>query len=61
IRVDALYLEPLGLITPEAALREGCSSVDEFRDLWVRINGSWDPGTEVYVIRFHLLANGEKN
>ena len=61
IMVDALYLQPLGTITPEAAAREGCSSVDEFRDLWIRLHGSWEPNREVYVVRFHLINDSKKS
>ena len=60
ITVDALYLQPLGIMTPEAAAREGCKSLDEFRDLWIRLHGSWEPGREVWVVRFHLVGNTEE-
>jgi hypothetical protein len=35
-------------------VKEGFCGIDEFRDAWIRINGSWDPKMEVVVYDFEL-------
>jgi hypothetical protein len=43
IRITALRIERLGDITQEDVRREGCDTLEEFKAVWIRINGSWDP------------------
>jgi len=45
----------LGEITPADAMAEGGYTVEEFKDVWRRINGTWDPNEEVTVYDFKLL------
>ncbi|MFN4336279.1 MAG: ASCH domain-containing protein [Candidatus Nitrosocaldus sp.] len=47
----------LGDMSDEDAILEGFSSLDEFRDVWMRCYGrdSWDPMLEVYVIGFRVV------
>ena len=50
--------ERLGEITPEAAKREGMDSglkVFQFRELWVKLHGLWDPDQIVTVIDFEVV------
>ncbi|MEM4715449.1 MAG: hypothetical protein QXW85_04930, partial [Candidatus Nitrosocaldus sp.] len=47
----------LGDMSDGDAILEGFSSLDEFRDVWVKCYGkdSWDPMLEVYVIGFRVV------
>jgi hypothetical protein len=56
IRIVTVYLEKLGMITKEAALREGCYDREDFFSLWKKIHGSVDKEQEVYVVRFRLAT-----
>ena len=56
IRIIALRREPLGAITLEDVRREGYDTMEEFKEVWVRINGSWDPELEVYLVSFELAG-----
>jgi hypothetical protein len=44
----------------DGAIREGFSSLQEFKDVWVKCYGSWNPDEEVYVIGFEMVKNGVK-
>jgi len=54
ILITRRYRQRLGDITPTEALKEGNFTVEEFREVWKRINGSWDPYTVVWVYEFRL-------
>lgn len=56
IRITGLRRERLGDITLEDVRREGYDTLEEFKAVWVRINGSWDPELEVYVVSFELAG-----
>jgi hypothetical protein len=59
IKITAMRKERLGEITPEAAKREGMDSglkVFQFRELWVKLHGLWDPDQEVYVVDFEVVG-----
>ena len=56
IRITGLRRERLGDITQEDVRREGYDTLEEFKAVWVRINGSWDPELEVYVVSFELAG-----
>ena len=58
IKITAMRKERLGEITPEAVKREGMDSglkIFQFRELWVKLHGLWDPDQEVYVIDFEVV------
>ena len=44
--------ERLGDITKADAQAEGGYTVDTFRQVWILINGLWEPDTMVYVVTF---------
>ena len=46
--------QKLGGLTPEEAGKEGFSGIEKFREVWIRINGNWDPELEVVVYEFEL-------
>jgi hypothetical protein len=55
IEVVNIRQEPLGEMTHEDALAEGFASVDEYRQLWIKQYGAFDPEERVWVIEFRLL------
>jgi len=56
ILITRVYRQRLGDITPEEARKEGGYTVEEFKEVWRRINGSWNPDEEVWVYEFRALA-----
>jgi len=56
IRITGLRRERLGDITLEDVRREGYDTLEEFKAVWVRINKTWDPELEVYVVSFELVG-----
>ena len=59
IRVLDLFQERLGDMTPQNAWNEGGYTLDEFKDIWIKINGSWDNEIIVWVIRFKFVGYGD--
>lgn len=55
LKVKYIRRQRLGEVTEEDARREGCSSLEEFKEVWTRIYGSWDPCEEVYVVSFEVV------
>ena len=54
IKITKVYNQKLSDIAQEEIIKEGYSSLDEFRDAWIRIYGSWDPEMVVTVYEFEL-------
>jgi hypothetical protein len=54
IQITKVYPQKLGDVSEEEAIKEGFSSLDRFREAWIRINGNWDPEMEVTVYEFEL-------
>jgi hypothetical protein len=54
IKVKDVYKQRLKDIGFCDAVKEGGYSVEEYKEVWERINGSWDDNMEVYVIDFEL-------
>gem|GEM_PF-5390704 len=52
--ITRVYRQRLGEITPEECLKEGGYAPEGFREVWRRINGSWDPDEVVVVYEFKL-------
>jgi len=48
-------------ITPADAMAEGGYTVEEFRKVWRRINGPWDPDKEVTVYDFKVVKTPRLN
>ena len=52
IRITEVVQQRLGDMTEEAARAEGGYVLSQYKDVWIGINGSWDPEQVVYVVRF---------
>jgi len=57
IRVIKLYKQCLGDMEYQDSKKEGYKSLREFYNIWIKINGEWNPNLEVYVIEFKLLKD----
>lgn len=59
VRIGEVYPEPLGDMTDEDAQKEGdYETVEEFRESWIEINGSWDPELVVDVVPIQYVGTG---
>lgn len=54
IRVTNLYKQLLNDMTPADAIAEGCTSLHEFKLLWMDIHNEWNPLLEPWVVTFKL-------
>lgn len=45
----------LGDISTEDALKEGGYTVEQFKEIWAKINGSWTPDLVVNVYEFQVV------
>jgi hypothetical protein len=55
IRVTEMRTEPLSKLDEKAARREGGYTLHEFVEPWRGLHGEWNPGQEVYVVRFEVV------
>ena len=55
--ITRTYRQRLGDITPEGVFKEGRYIVKGFRDILLRINGSWDIFTVVWINKFQLVTS----
>lgn len=46
----------MGDISEEDARAEGGYTVEEFKEVWKRIHGSWNPNEEVWVVEFERIT-----
>lgn len=56
VKINQVYDQQLGEMTPEDALKEGGYSAEEFKQVWKDINGSWDPTKLVTVVEFEYIG-----
>lgn len=55
IKVINLYEQELGSMTDEDAIKEGYKDVDDFREIWIKINGWWNNDVIISVIEFEVI------
>jgi len=56
IRIIRKFRQRLGDITAEDVRKEGFSSLEEFKQAWMEIHGSWDPDLVVTVYEFRIAT-----
>jgi ParB family chromosome partitioning protein len=62
LEVTEVYRKKLGDFDAEDARREGGYTLEEFKEVWKKLHGEWNPNESVYVIRFRLKrVVGEPN
>ena len=54
IMITYIRKERLGSIDSDGVKREGCKSLDEFKQIWIDSYSSWQPDAQVFVIGFKL-------
>ena len=54
LEVTEIYRKKLGDFDDDDARQEGGYTLDEFKEVWKRLHGEWNPNESVYVIRFRL-------
>jgi len=54
IEVTDIWTEKLKDMTEQDAYREGHYTLEEFKQIWIDINGEWDDELEVYAINFKV-------
>lgn len=55
IVITYIRTERLGYIDSDGLKKEGCRSLDEFKQIWIDSYGSWQPDARVFVIGFQLV------
>lgn len=55
LKVVDIARKKLGEFDEEDAKREGKYTLKEFKDVWKKIHGEWNPDESVYVIRFEVV------
>lgn len=55
LKVVDIARKKLGEFDEEDAKREGKYTLTEFKDVWKKIHGEWNPDESVYVIRFEVV------
>lgn len=54
LEIADVHRKRLGDFDDEDARREGGYTLDEFKEIWKALHGTWNPNEFVYVIRFRL-------
>ena len=55
LEIADIYRKKLKEFDDEDAMREGGYTLDEFKEVWKKLHGEWNPEESVYVIKFKLL------
>jgi hypothetical protein len=55
IRITEVRKERLGDISLEDVRREGYDTLGAFKEEWIRINRTWEPDKEVYLVSFEQV------
>jgi hypothetical protein len=55
ILITRVYRQRLVDVTEDDAQKEGGYTLEEFKKLWERINGGWDPDEVVWVYEFKVV------
>ncbi len=55
IKVTKLFKQTMVDMTYDDVKKEGYDSVEDFKNIWIKINGFWDTDAEVDVIEFEVI------
>ena len=55
IKVIKLYKQKLKDMTMDDVRKEGYDNLEDFKDIWIYINGNWNSEDEPTVIEFHTV------
>ncbi|MBN1683384.1 ASCH domain-containing protein [Candidatus Bathyarchaeota archaeon] len=55
IYIKRIYTQFLCEITEEDAIKEGLSSLNEYKKVWTKIYGEWEDTKKIWVIEFNLV------
>lgn len=61
IKANKVYQEPLGEMTKEDLEKEGGYTRTEFKRLWKKMHGWWNPNRKVWVVEFEMASDGGNN
>ena len=56
LQITDVYRKRLGDFDEEDAKREGGYTLEEFKEVWRRLHGEWNPNEYVYIIQFNSLT-----
>jgi hypothetical protein len=60
ITITRRFQQKLGDVTEEDAKKEGSKNLEEFKQEWIKIYGSWHPDEVVTAYEFYLLGAAKK-
>jgi hypothetical protein len=60
IKITRCFQQKLGDVTDEEAKKEGFKDLEEFRQRWTKIYGSWDPNQVVMAYEFRPVGDAKK-
>ncbi len=55
LKIIAVYQERLGDMTEQDAYDEGGYTLEDYKQVFEKINGFWDDNQTVYVIKFEVI------
>ena len=61
IKIKSVVDKKLGDFTIEDAKREGYSSLEDFKKIWIELHNNWNPNLIVRVYNFELVKHGKGN
>ena len=61
ILITKVRRQHLGDISPADAMAEGGYTIEQFKEVWLRINGVWNPDEEVTVYDFKVVETPKLN
>jgi ParB/RepB/Spo0J family partition protein len=55
LKITNVIRKKLSEFTEDDAQREGGYTLEEFKKVWIKLHGKWEPGEHVYVMQFNFL------
>jgi len=60
IRITRHYRQRLGDVSSEEAEKEGYRTIDEFKAVWIKLHGTWNPELIADAYEFKIAKKGGK-